>query len=293
MSISGDSRRPSRTLRGAIIALSLAFVGTGLGTPAHAASEEPEIAKQPWSFSGVTGHYDRAQLQRGFQVYQEVCAACHGMRLLRYRNLGEPGGPEFSADAVKAIAAAVEVPDGPNDDGEMFERPGRPADAFRSPYANDNEARAVNGGALPPDLSVMAKARSIPTHAAFAPLGWARDIIAGYQEGGPDYLHALMTGYEDAPEGTEMAEGMHYNAAFAGHQIAMPSPLSEDLVDYTDGSPKTVDQYSRDVSAYLMWAAEPKLEERKRLGLRVLIYLIILAVLLYLTKRLIWSKLEH
>lgn len=291
MTLSRRAKSTSGALSGSGLLVGLLLAT--LSAPTFAAGGGAEISRQSWSFGGVTGHYDRAQLQRGFKVYQEVCAACHGMRLLKYRNLGQPGGPEFPPAAVEAIAASVEVADGPNEDGEMFERAGKPADAFWSPYANDNEARASNGGALPPDLSVMAKARTVESHASFAPLAWARDIVSGYQEAGPDYLYALMTGYEEAPEGTEMTEGMYYNVAFPGHQIAMPSPLSEELIEYTDGSPQTVDQYSRDVSAFLMWAAEPTLEERKRLGLRVMIYLAILAVLLFLTKRLVWSRVGH
>ncbi|MGI9385103.1 MAG: cytochrome c1, partial [Methyloligellaceae bacterium] len=188
-----------------------------------------------------------------------------------YRNLGEPGGPEFSAEAVKALAAAVEVTDGPNDEGEMFERPGKPSDAFVSPFNNDQEARSSNGGALPPDLSVMAKARP---H-------------------GPDYLYALMVGYKAKPSDIKLSEGMHYNAAFPGHQIAMPNPLEDESIEYTDGTPATVANYSKDVTAFLMWAAEPKLEERHRIGFRVMIYLILLAGILYFAKRKVWRRVDH
>lgn len=238
---------------------------------ANAAGDAPEIKAQKWSFSGPFGLFDRGQLQRGYKVYKDVCAVCHGMRLLHFRNLGEAGGPEFSEEAVKALAAMVEVQDGPNDDGEMFTRPAKPSDAFPSPFPNENAARAANNGAYPPDLSVIAKARA----------------------GGPDYLYALMTGYKDAPTDMKMSEGMNYNAAFAGHQIAMAAPLSEEVVEYTDGTAPTVENYAKDVSAFLMWAAEPKLEERHKLGFRFMIYLLLLAGILYLAKRKVWSNLKH
>jgi len=248
----------------------LAFT-TLTATPVAAAGDGPEIKAQKWSFSGPFGMYERGQLQRGYKVYKEVCSACHGLRLLHYRNLGEPGGPEFSEEEVKALAAQVEVQAGPNDEGEMFDRPGKPSDAFVSPFPNKEAARAANNGAYPPDLSVMAKARV----------------------GGPDYLYALLTGYKDAPSGMTMSEGMNYNAAFAGHQIAMAAPLNAESVEYTDGIAPTVDNYAKDVSAFLMWAAEPKLEERHKVGFRFMIYLVLLAGLLYLAKRRTWSRLKH
>ncbi len=192
------------------------------------------------------------------------------MRLLSYRNLGQPGGPEFSPEAVATLAAEAQVTDGPNDKGEMFQRPGRPSDAFRSPFPNDAAARAANGGALPPDLSVMAKARP----------------------GGPDYVYALLTSFRPPPQGFELAPGMHYNAAFPGHQIAMPPPLVDGAVPYTDGTKPTVDNYARDVSAFLMWAAEPKLEERHKLGATVVIFLIAFCVIMFLAKRAVWARLH-
>lgn len=251
----------------ACLGLTVAFTGL----EARAAGDVPTPKSVDWSFSGPFGKFDRGQLQRGYKVYQEVCKACHGMKLLSYRNLGEPGGPEFSEEAVKAIAASVEVTDGPNDDGEMFERPAKPADAFKSPFSNDAEARVANNGALPPDLSVMAKARP----------------------GGANYLYSLLTGYQDAPSDVKMTEGMNYNAYFPGHQIAMANPLSDEAVDYTDGTKPTVDNYAKDVTAFMMWAAEPKLEERHRVGFRVMIYLLFLTVFLYLAKRRVWSNLDH
>jgi cytochrome c1 len=227
----------------------------------------PKIAAQEWSFAPPFGNYDNAQLQRGFKVYQTVCANCHSMRLMSYRNLGEPGGPQFSPKAVEILASQVQVTDGPNEKGVMFQRPGRPSDRFRSPFANEQAARAGNGGALPPDLSVIAKARP----------------------GGPDYIYALLTGYVPPPQDFKVAQGMHYNAAFPGHQIAMPPPLSDGLVPYTDGTKADVDHYARDVAAFLMWAAEPKLEERHSVGARIMFFLIVFLVVMYLAKRVVWA----
>jgi len=261
-----------RGLRNVGLAVAFGVAMAGLTLPAGAAGDAPQLESQSWSFDGIFGTYDRGALQRGFKVYKEVCASCHGMKLLHYRNLGEPGGPGFSAEQVKAIAASVEVPDGPNEEGDMFERPGLPRDAFVSPFPNDNAARASNGGALPPDLSVMAKARP----------------------NGPDYIYALLTTYkEEAPEGFELQEGMYYNAAFAGHQIAMAPPLSDDAIEYDDGTPATVANLAKDVTTFMMWAAEPKLEERKRMGFNVIIYLIVLSGLLYFTTKKLWAPIKE
>lgn len=232
---------------------------------------EPEIASQSWSFAPPFGTFDRAQLKRGFQVYKGVCANCHSMRLLSYRNLGEPGGPEFSEKSVDAIASQVQISDGPNEKGEMFQRPGRASDRFHAPFANEQQARAANHGALPPDLSVMAKARP----------------------GGPDYIYALLTGYHEPPEDFQLVPGMHYNAAFPGHQIAMPPILQAGAVKYTDGTEPTLDNHARDVAAFLMWAAEPKLEQRHQIGARVMIFLLVFAVIMYLAKRSVWARLHH
>ena len=251
------------------LAGALLFALTLAVTPAEASGEGPKA--QSWSFSAPFGTFDRGQLQRGFKVYKEVCSGCHGLRLLHFRNLGEPGGPEFGEAEVKALAAEAEVQDGPNNEGEMFDRPGKPSDAFVSPFPNENAARDANNGAYPPDLSVMAKARA----------------------GGPDYIYALMTGYKEPPEKMKMSEGMSYNTFFPGHQIAMAAPLDDESVEYSDGTKPTLDNYARDVSAFLMWAAEPKLEERHKVGFSFMIYLIILAGLLFLVKRRIWSGLKH
>jgi ubiquinol-cytochrome c reductase cytochrome c1 subunit len=287
------AKRPLVTLAVALTALAVAA-----GTPAFAADEHAapvEVHKEDWTFAGMTGYFDKAQLRRGYMVYKNVCAACHGLRLLSYRNLGEPGGPEYNDANVAQFAADAQVTDGPNDDGEMFQRPGRPSDRFVSPYPNAKAAAAAQNGAVPPDLSVMAKARTYERHAAWymEPTLWLNDLFTSYQEAGPDYIHALLTSYVDPPAGFNLAPGMNYNKAFPGHQIAMPKPLSDGQVDYPDGTPATVDNYSKDVSAFLMWTAEPKLEERKRMGLKVLVYLIILAGLLYLSKRAIWRNVEH
>ena len=253
------------------LATAAALAGLALSAPVKAAEYDAVIVDQSWSFTGPFGAFDRGQLQRGFKVYQEVCSSCHAMHLLHYRNLGESGGPEFSDGAVKAIAASAQVEDGPDDEGEMFERPGRPSDAFISPFKNAQEARAANNGTVPPDLSLIAKGR----------------------EDGVNYLYSLLTGYAEAPAGYEMAEDMYYNSAFPGHQIAMANPLSEEIVEYTDGTPPTVENYAKDVSAFLMWAAEPKLEKRHKIGFRVMVYLILLAGFLYVAKRRIWARIDH
>lgn len=267
--------KPSCFSLAGAFAFLLTLPGAGLaeetsGTQASG-THAPGIVGQSWSFAPPFGTYDNAQLQRGFQVYKENCANCHSMRLLSYRNLGEPGGPEFSPKAVEILASQVQVTDGPDEKGEMFQRPARPSDHFRSPFANDQLARVANNGALPPDLSVIAKARP----------------------GGPDYLYALLTGYRPAPAGFEVAQGMHYNLAFPGHQIAMPPLLSDGVVAYTDGTEPTVDNYAKDVSAYLMWAAEPKLEERHKTGAWVMIFLIVFVVIMFLAKRAVWARLHR
>lgn len=257
----------------AALALPFAQASASLAEEASPANgnHAPEIAPQSWSFTPPFGTFDNAQLQRGFQVYRDVCANCHSMRLMYYRNLGEPGGPELSPKAVEVLASQAQVADGPNDKGEMFQRPARPSDRFRIPFANEQLARNANMGALPPDLSVIAKAR----------------------QGGSDYIYALLTGYQEAPAGFNLAPGMYYNTAFPGHQIAMPPPLADGVVAYTDGTKPTVDNYARDVSAYLMWAAEPKLEERHKTGARVMIFLIVFLVIMYLAKRAVWAGLHH
>jgi len=253
-------------LRGLTFVMAIAVLAMSGGNKA-AASGGGEMKHIDWGHEGPFGTYDRGALQRGYQVYTEVCASCHSMRLLYFRNLTDIG---YSEDQVKAIAAEYDVVDGPDNEGEMFERPGKPSDQFPLAFPNDNAARASNNGALPPDLSLIAKARV----------------------GGANYLYSLMIGYGEAPEDMVLADGMEYNAYFPNHQIAMPAPLDDEAVEYSDGTPATLDQHSRDVSVFLAWAAEPKLEERHRIGVKVMIFLLIMVVLTYLVKRRVWSDLH-
>ena len=258
----------------------------------HAEGETPHYPlkhpkEEEWSFAGPFGHYDKAQLQRGLKVYTEVCAACHSMKLVPFRTLGELG---YSDAQVKAFAANYEVQDGPNASGDMFTRKAVPSDYFPSPFPNAEAAAASNNGAAPPDFSLIAKARAVTR--GFPQFVF--DIFTQYQESGPDYIHALLTGYEEPPAGFQVPQGGHYNPYFnAAAVLAMPKPLSDGQVTYDDGAPATVDQYSRDVSAFLMWAAEPHLEERKRTGFMVMVFLAIFTVLIFLTKRSVYANKEH
>ena len=232
--------------------------------------EKIKLIEVDWSFKGVTGKFDRSSLQRGYQVYTEVCASCHSMNLVSYRNLGEPGGPEFSLDQVKAIAANFEVEDGPNSDGEMFTRPARPSDKFVSPYPNVQAATAANGGAYPPDMSVLVKAR----------------------KGGSDYIYSVLMGYEDPPAGFELEDGVYYNKYMDGQKIKMSNPLSEGIVTYADGTQATQAQMAKDVTAFLTWTAEPHLETRHKMGVKVIIFLTIFSFLVYLSMKKIWSRID-
>ncbi|MFB2552103.1 cytochrome c1 [Ensifer soli] len=276
--------------------LSLAMIA-GLGMGVARAAEEGEGATPhypihhpkhvDWSFAGPFGKYDKGQLQRGLKVYTEVCAACHSMNLVPFRTLEALG---YSEAQVKTFAANYEVQDGPNADGEMFTRKAVPSDHFPSPFANHEAAAAANNGAAPPDMSLLAKARGITR--GFPQFVF--DIFTQYQEGGPDYIYSLLTGYQDPPEGVQVAEGTHYNPYFANAAaLAMAPPLGDDQVTYDDGAPQTLDQYAKDVSAFLMWAAEPHLEERKRTGFMVMVFLVIFTILLYLTKKSIYARKEH
>ena len=233
-------------------------------------AEKVELIKTDWTFKGLLGKFDRASLQRGYQVYTEVCAACHSMKYISYRNLMEKGGPEFSEAQVKSIAASFEVTDGPNADGEMFSRPARLSDKFPMPYPNEKAAQAANGGAYPPDMSVLAKAR----------------------KGGVDYLYSVLLGYEDPPAGVTLDEGVYYNKFMYGNKIKMPKVLEDDLIEYSDGTPVTEEQMAKDVVTFLMWSAEPHLETRHKMGFRAIIYLIILTVLVYFSMKKIWSRIE-
>ena len=238
-----------------------AIASVSSNQPAQAAGEAEPLPEVHWSFDGPFGTYDRAALQRGLQVYREVCSLCHSLDYVAFRNFRDLG---YSEEEVKALASEYTITDGPNDDGEMFERSGEPSDYFPAPFPNAKAAAAANGGAAPPDLSLMAKARM----------------------GGATYIYALLTGYEDPPADFE---GLNYNIYFPGKQIAMAQPLYEDGVAYSDGTPATVEQQARDVAHFLMWAAEPKLEDRKGMGLKVLIFLVVFTGLLYAVKRKVWK----
>ncbi len=233
-------------------------------------AEKIEYLKTDWSFKGPFGKFDRAALQRGYQVYNEVCSSCHSMKYLSYRNLAETGGPEFTEAQAKAIAASFEVTDGPNADGEMFQRPGRLSDKFVMPYENEKAAQAANGGAYPPDMTVLVKARG----------------------GGVDYIYSLLQGYEDPPSNVSLDDGVYYNKYMYGNKIKMSNQLSDGLVEYSDGTNATVEQMAKDVTTFLMWTAEPHLETRHRMGFRAIVYLIILTVLVYFSMKKIWSRIE-
>jgi cytochrome c1 len=276
------------TLKRTFLALAGSLI-VAIANPAAHAAEAPTPPRLSWSFSGPFGTYDPAQLQRGFKVYREVCQACHSLKLVHFYNLAEPGGPGFSGAQAEAIAAEYQITDGPNEQGEMFQRPGRLADAFPPPFPNDAAARTANGGVLPPDMSVIAKARTYERGFPW----FVFDMFTQYQEQGPDYLAALMMGYREKPADFTMpSETMHYNMYFPSHAIGMPPPLSNDRVTYDDGSPQTVEQYAKDVSAFLMWTAEPHMIARKRLGFQVMIFLIVFAGLLYFTKKKVWHAVE-
>lgn len=269
----------------------------------------PEPAHVDWSWAGVFGTFDRAQLQRGYQVYKEVCANCHSMDLVKFRNLSDAGGPEFSEAAVKALAAEYEIEDGPDGEGEMFMRPREPKDAMPAPFPNNNAAAASNGGALPPDLSLIAKARG---HYSFKDLFMGRDgltggsnyvynLLVGYSEEVPEYIlkhdeHVNELGRAENPDYTDVHFELgdsSFNHFYEGNKIAMTQPLDDDTVEYTDGTAATLAQQAEDVSSFLIWAAEPKMEERKSVGIKVLLYLIILAGLMYAVKRRLWENIRH
>jgi ubiquinol-cytochrome c reductase cytochrome c1 subunit len=286
-------RTMKRTERFAALALAASLLVAAAGSPARAEDDHGSLPpREKWSFSGPFGHFDRAQVQRGFQVYREVCQNCHSLKMIAFRNLFEPGGPEFSQAQIRALAAEYKVKDGPNDAGDMFERPGRPADRFPPPFPNEQAAAAANGGKAPPDLSVMAKARTYERGFPW----FIIDVVTQFQEQGPDYITALLQGYEDPPHDFKVPEGGHYNKYFPGHIIAMPKPLSDGQISYAKGAdgqpvvPETIPQYAKDISAFLTWAAEPHMEMRKRIGFQVILFLLLFAGLLYYTKKKIWAR---
>ena len=250
-----------------ILSLLILIIGP---TFSASSAEKAEYLKTDWSFKGLFGKFDRAALQRGYQVYTEVCSSCHSMKYLSYRNLAEKGGPEFTEEQAKAIAASFEVKDGPNSDGEMFTRPGKLSDKFVMPYENVKAAQAANGGAYPPDMSVLVKARG----------------------GGVDYVYSLLQGYEDPPADIILDDGVHYNKFMYGNKIKMANPLSDGLVEYADGTNASVEQMSKDVTTFLMWSAEPHLEARHKMGFKAIVYLIILTILVYFSMKRIWSRVE-
>ena len=234
------------------------------------AAESLDLLKNKWSFEGLFGTFDRASLRRGYQVYNEVCSSCHSMQLLSYRNLSEKGGPEFPLEYVKSIAASFEVIDGPNSEGEMFSRPGRLSDKFVKPYPNVQAAEAANGGAYPPDMSVLAKAR----------------------KGGANYIYSILLGYDDPPEDFKLDDGVYYNKYMPGHNIKMPNALSNGLLDYVDGTEATSQQMAKDIATFLTWASEPSLEARHKMGFKVILYLIVLGILVYFSMKRLWSRIE-
>jgi ubiquinol-cytochrome c reductase cytochrome c1 subunit len=249
------------------------LISTLLSKQVLASSDNANSALHPtqmrWEFDGFFGRLDKQSAQRGFQVYKEVCSSCHGLKLASYRNLQDIG---FNEDEVKQIASEYDVADGPNDEGEMFERPGLPSDRFISPYPNENAARALNGGAYPPDLSLMVKARP----------------------DGANYIYSLLTGFKDAPKHFELTEGKYYNPYFEGRQISMIPPLSDDeIVEYSDGTYPTQEQMAIDVVNFLQFVAEPEMEKRKKMGVRTMIFLAIMTTLFMIAKKRVWKKLDQ
>jgi len=252
-----------------ILTIFISIITTlSLADSQHSHGTNTNYLKTDWSFKGIFGTFDRASLQRGYQVYQEVCSGCHSVQHLSYRNLSEKGGPEFSIEEAKAIATQFDVEDGPNSDGEMFMRQGRLSDKFVKPYPNVEAATVANGGAYPPDMSVLAKARA----------------------GGADYIYSLLMGYEEPPTGFELDDGVYYNKYMPGNKIKMSGPLSDGIVEYSDGTKATTSQMAKDVTAFLVWTSEPHLETQHRTGFKAIIYLIILLILVYMSKQKVWSR---
>lgn len=275
---------------GLVLSLATANPASAQEEEDHGATPHYPIHKPKnvdWSFEGPFGTFDKGQLQRGLKVYTQVCSACHSLDLVAFRTLEALG---YSEGQVATLAAGYEVQDGPDDTGEMFMRPATPSDTFPAPFPNDEAAAASNGGAVPPDFSLLAQARAVTR--GFPQFVF--DIFTQYASGGPDYIYSLLTGYEEAPEGVEVPQGTYYNPYYiAGPSLAMAPPLSDGIVTYDDGTEETVDQYAKDVAAFMKWAAEPHLEDRKSLGFKVMVFLLIFATLLYLTKKTIWARIDH
>ncbi len=246
----------------------IAFANSGASEESALSTAALHPKQLKWEFDNFFGRFDRASIQRGYQVYKEVCSACHSLKLVSYRNLGAIG---FSENEIKQIASEALITDGPNDDGEMFERAGLASDKFAGPYANEQAARSANGGAYPPDLSLIVKAR----------------------HDGANYVYSILTGFAEAPKGFEMAQGKQYNPYFEGRQIGMPQPITDDgQVEYKDGTYATKEQMAIDVVNFLQWAAEPETEARKKMGVRTIIFLGILLVILIAAKRAIWKRVK-
>jgi len=261
-----------------VLLILLLWSGAGLAQEA--------LQKQEWSFSGPFGFYDKAQLQRGLKVYREVCSSCHTLKFVPFRDLGALG---YGEEEIRALASDYQIEDGPNSAGEMFMRPGQLNDTFPSPFANSLEAALANNGIAPVDLSLIARAR-----APAQPFpGFIADMLTNYTAAGPNYIYALLTGYAPAPEGQQPPAGLYYNPHFiSGKLTAMAQPLYDNSVTYEDGTPSTLDNQARDVTAFLMWAADPHMELRKKTGFRVLVFLSIFSILLYLLKRHIWRHVK-
>jgi ubiquinol-cytochrome c reductase cytochrome b/c1 subunit len=271
------------TMQRALFALVLAGSLVAIAQPASAQTEQVPPSRQKWSFAGPFGKYDEGQLQRGFKIYREVCANCHAMEMVSFHNLADAGGPGFSEAQAEAVAAEYKIKD-LDDQGNQIERAGRLADHFPPPFANELVAKATYG-VPPPDMSTLAKARGYQRGFPW----FVFDIVTQYQEQGPDYIAAYISGYKDPPKDFKLPENGHYNEYFPGHTTAMPQPLQDGQVKYDDGTPETVAQYGKDVAAFLMWVAEPKLDARKRIGFQVFIFLIVFAGLMYFTKKKVWS----
>ena len=248
--------------------ITIAFLISAIPFVVFSEEKKIDLIKSKWTFDGIFGTFDRSSLQRGYQVYNEVCSGCHSMQHLSYRNLSEKGGPEFSIEEAKAIASQFEMEDGPNSDGEMFIRSARLSDNFVNPYPNVEASTAANGGAYPPDMSVLVKARA----------------------GGADYIYSLLMGYEEPPAGFELDDGVYYNKYMPGNKIKMSEPLSDGYVEYSDGTETSKAQLVKDVTAFLVWASEPHLEAQHKMGFKVIIYLTILIILVYMSKQKVWAR---